>query len=743
MARIAERQTKHLKRTLVLFLGYVLIFVILIGVATYLSVTRLSEKLPDLEDLERATYNQALSSIVYSADDEELRTFKEEERYWVTYDRIPKCMIDALLAAEDSRFDSHWGVSIPDILRAMVANLKTIRPALKSSFPFIVDFHTVQGASTLTQQLARDLFLTKDQTIGRKLLEQLLAVKIEHTYSKPEIIEFFLNRMFMGNNSHGIQAAARGYFDKDASELNISESALLAGILQAPTTYNPRSTRKPRAEQLAVAKHRRDIVIRMMYNNGSIPLWQANEEISRPIELQDGRTEGYGRAPYFVDYVANIIQAQYGEEFLKTSGARIHTTLDYRVQQIAERALRERLDLIQTAMAPQLNYERPEWLIGEEAEADSISKTVAQGALIAMDIKTGRIIAMIGGKEYSKTNMFNRAVDARRQAGSSFKPFLYTAALDNGWRACDTIYDGYVSYDLPNGDIWEPRNYGETFLGVLSIRDGFKKSQNVIAVKLMNDRENRGIGAENVRKYAKMLGITTRVPPFMSIAVGTPEVRLIEMTAAYATYPNLGIHTEPIGVYEVYDKNGRLIKRTSEGEKKYALKPELASLMLTMFRSVALEGTASGYTASRIMAGRPFGGKTGTAQEFKDTWFIGFTPYIVCGVWVGFDSEETTLEPPFNTGSTAALPIWAKFVSETSELLGYPKDEFELARTGLTMDRICKVSYKRATSFCPADSTYSEYFLEGTELTETCDEHGPNRQRPGTRSFIRNNNRGR
>jgi penicillin-binding protein 1A len=734
MPRTGNRQKNHLKRTLVLFCGYVLVFVILIAVAAYVSVARLSEGLPNLEDLERETYNQALSSTVYSADGEELRTFKEEERYWVTHDRIPQCMIDALLAAEDSRFENHWGVSVPDIMRAIVANLKTIRPALKKSFPFIVDFHTVQGASTLTQQLARDLFLDREQTLERKLLEQLLAVKIEHTYSKPEIIEFFLNRMFMGNNSHGIQAAARGYFGKDASELDISESALLAGILQAPSTYNPRSTANPRTEQLAIAKRRRDIVIRMMYNNGAIPLWQANEEISRPIELNDGRIEGYGRAPYFVDYVANIIQEQYGEDFLKTAGASVYTTLDFRAQQIAEDALRERLDLIQNSMNSQLEYERPEWLTGAEAEADSISKTVVQGALVAMDIKTGRIIAMVGGREYSETNMFNRAVDARRQAGSSFKPFLYTAALDNGWRTCDTIYDGYVSYSLPNGDIWEPRNYGGTFEGILSIRDGFKKSQNVIAVKLMNDAENRGIGASNVVKYAKMLGITTRVPPYMSIAVGTPEVRLIEMTAAYATFPSLGIHTEPIGVYEVYDKNGRLQNRTTEGVKTHALKPELASLMLTMFRSVAREGTASGWTASTLMKGRPFGGKTGTAQEFKDTWFIGFTPYIVCGVWIGFDSEETTLEN-YNTGATAPLPVWAKFIAETSEMLGYPMDKFDLARTGLTTDRICKVSYKRATQFCPSESVYSEYFLEGTELTESCDEHGPNRQRPTRRLF--------
>ncbi len=720
-------------RLFLLFAAWFLVFEVLIVTGTAITVWMLSQDLPKFKDLENKTYDQALSTIVYSADGVELRTFKERERFWVEYDNVPQCMIDAVLAAEDSRFFQHWGGSLPDIARAMVANLAAIRPTLSTKFPFVLDLSIGQGGSTITQQLARDLFLNREKTVARKIRELLVAVQLERMYSKSEIMEFFLNRMFFGNNSYGIQAAARGYFGKDVSELDVGEAALLAGILQAPTDYNPRSTDHPREVQLTIAKRRRDTVLQMMLNNGSMTRAQSDEARTKPVVLSEISGLEYGKAPYFVDYVADILRRQYGEEYLKTSGARVYTSLDYRLQEIAERALRAQLDSIQTRYS-RVTYRRPAGMSNENAVQDSLRKTQVQGALLAMDLETGRILAMVGGRQYSDQNMFNRAVQAIRQSGSAFKPFVYTAALDNGWRACDTIYDSYVSYELPNGDVWEPQNFEGDYLGLMSLRDGFNKSQNIIAVKLMNDREHRGIGPENVVKYAQMMGITTPIPPFYSIAVGTAEVRLIEMVAAYAIFPNLGIRTEPIAITEIHDKDDNLLARTAEGNKRYVLKPQLASLMVTMFRSAALEGTASGPTARQIMDGRPYGGKTGTAQENKDTWFIGFTPHIVCGVWIGFDDENTTLRQPFHTGAAATLPVWCIFMSEASEVLGLPKDDFTLSPTGLTMGMVCRDSYKRATPYCPPENTYREYFIEGTELTEDCDIHAPSR--PRTRPIL-------
>ncbi|MFC1693153.1 transglycosylase domain-containing protein [Candidatus Latescibacterota bacterium] len=712
------------------FLLYFLISQIVIIGSAYVVIQKLSVGLPKLEDLEEIPDDHELSTTIYSGGGQELRTFYKVKRVWIKYNDIPQCMIDAILSAEDSRFFSHWGVSFRDILRAMKVN--------------ILHMGVEQGASTITQQLARNLFLDRKQTIRRKLKEMIVAIDIEHTYSKSEILEFFLNNMYFGNNSSGIQSASLGYFSKDATELTASEAALLAGILASPSRLNPRSTRRPPEEQLKIVKRRRDIVLGMMYKDGKIPYWQAKEEMVKPIIMGSSGESDFGKAPYFVDYVRVILEDRYGEEFLYTSGAKIYTTLDYRLQEIAERVLKKQLEHIQEINSVNYKYIRPEGLTDQEAFEDSLDKSVVQGALVALDIRTGKILAMVGGKEYSQNDMFNRAVQAKRQAGSLFKPFIYTTALDNGWRCCDTIFDGYWSMTLPDGTIWEPRNFDEEHKGFLSLRDGFKLSQNMIAVKLVNDMENHGIGPHNVVKYARKMGINTYIPNVPSIAVGTPEVKLIEMASAYTIFPNDGIKIDAFALEEVWDKNNILIDRENVGKKSEVLKPEIASLMLNMLRSVATEGTASNAVITRKMRDRPFAGKTGTAQEYKDTWFIGFTPYLVCGIWIGFDSEETTLVKPTHTGATAALPAWIDFMAEASELLGLPKDEFTLS-SGITIQRLCKDSYLLPTEYCPEGRIYNEYFIRGTEIKEYCNEHGPGRHKQNGTRFTpgkRNSRRG-
>ena len=707
-----------------LFLIYFLLSIITIIAAAYIFIIRLSVDLPDPQQLEKRIVKQSLNTFIYSADGMLLRTVGEEGRksFWAPYNEIPRHTIDAFLAAEDSRFFQHWGVSLPDIARAIVANFRGFRLRATDKFPYILGFDIQEGASTITQQLARTIFLDRKQTVKRKLREQIVAIKIEHAYSKSEILEFFLNRMEFGYPFIGIQAAAQGYFAKNTQELDIGESAMLAGLLQNPTRYNPRTSEK----HLARATHRRNIVLGMMTDNGLIPRQLARAEMEKPIELASGTISDFGKAPYFVQYVEGELDDQYGAEVIATEGFRVYTTIDYRLQRIAEEALNRQLDIIQENYADHLKYKRPYGMTNAQARKDSLDKTKVQGALLAIDVKTGKVLAMVGGRGY---DFFNRTIYAKRHAGSLFKPFVYTTALDNGWRTCDVIQDTPIAYPLPDGAFWEPENFNYEFRGPLSLRDGFKLSENIIAIKLMNDTKNRGVGPQLVIQYARKMGITTSLDPVPSLAIGTSPVTLLEMVSAYTIFPNHGIKIEPFYIEQIKDKNGTLIFRQQNGEgaKSEVLRPAVASLMITMFESVTKEGTASATLRNKGLGSLPCGGKTGTGNEYKDAWFIGFTPYIACGVWIGFDSEETTLgSKAYGTGATGALPIWAEFITNVYKTLGLPKSRFSYS--DITTMSICKDSNKRATMNCPKDRTYIEYFIPGTEISEYCPLHSSRRR---------------
>jgi len=711
-------KNKNIKgnRTLTIFAIYFFLSMMLIFATIYITISHLSHNLPSVQTLENIYNEQNLSTIIYSSDGEILRTLAKEKRFWVTYDRIPKCMIDAVLAVEDQRFFKHWGFSSSDFLRALIVNIKNMK--------------IVQGGSTITQQLAKNLYFKRGETtiqkIVRKIREMITTIQIERTYTKPEILEMYLNKVEFGNNTFGIQAAAQLYFGKNAAELNITESALLAGIVQNTSLHNPRSQLESKRRS---ALNRRNLVLRMMVQAGKIPYAVAYEEISKPIQLADRSGQSLGKAHHFAEQVRRELVDKYGEEFVLTKGLKVQTTIDYRLQRVAEDSLRQHLNYIQRNYADKkIIYERPEGLTDEEAYKDSLAKTIVQGALVAIDVKTGQILAMVGGFGNEGENYFNRATQALRQAGSSFKPFVYTTALDNGWRCCDTILDSYAFYENVDGQgtFWEPQNFKKEFRGLISLRDGFKLSVNMIAIKLMNDIENRGVGPQNVIKYARKMGLTTltdtdAVP---SLAIGTCHVRLIEMVSAFTIFPNLGIKTKNFSIKSIHDKNNNLIFRqpNEEGVKSAVLDPAVASLMLTMLKSVTTEGTGKNIIRSKGMSDRPCAGKTGTGNEYKDAWFIGFTPHIACGVWVGFDSEESTLgENMFGTGATAALPVWVGFIKEASKILGYPKDDFKYS--GITSQRLCKDSHLKATASCPDSSIYTEYFIPGTEVTESCHIH--------------------
>jgi len=729
--RTIKREKKQsLTVDLILYFAlYFLLGVFVIFSAIYLSILHLSSDLPPLEQLENIYDEQSQSTVMYSSDGEVLRTLAHEKRFWVTYDQIPQCMIDALITLEDQRFFKHWGVSFPDVARAMKEDIFTM------SFK--------EGASTITQQLAKNLYFTKKKTIKRKLQEMLTAIQIERTYSKPEIIEMYLNKLEFGNNAYGIQAAAQTYFGKNASELTMPEAALLAGIIQNISQHNPRSSVE-RIRQSAL--RRRNLVLTIMADMGKIPRATAEEAKAQPVMLSEYQGPPLGRAFLFTEYVRNKLIAmfneQYGEEngehYINTAGLQVHTTLDYRLQKVAEDSLKNHLDYIQKNYADKrIVYRRPMGLSDAEAVKDSLAQTMVQGALFAIDVRTGKILAMVGGENPHDNNFFNRAVQAFRQPGSAFKPFVYAAALDNGWRICDTILDSYVCYENVDGKgtVYEPQNFEKEYKGLISLRDALKESVNIVAIKLMNDTQNRGIGPMTVIRYARKLGITSlqSTDAVHSLAIGTCHVNLMDMVTAYTVFANLGEKTELFTIDHINDKNNNFVyaQPNGEGAKSEVLDPSVASLMVTLLKSVTTEGTASTTIRLRGMSDRPSAGKTGTGNEYKDAWFIGFTPHIACGVWVGFDSEQSTLGGNlFGTGATAALPIWVGFMKEASEILGYPRDDFKLADTITTL-RICKDSYLKATPNCPAASTYTEYFIKGTEITDSCHIHRPWRVNTG------------
>ncbi len=704
-------KTCDFPKLITFFTLYFLVGILVILVASYYVIARLSPQLPPLESLENIYNEQPLSTEIYSSDGVLLRALAKEKRTWVQYDEIPPDMIYAVTTIEDQRFFKHWGFSLPDFFRAVKEDIIT---------------HSMsQGGSTITQQLAKNLYFGPEKKMVRKLKEVLTAIQIERTYTKPEIIEMYLNKVEFGNNAFGIQAGAQVYFGKDAKDLNLSESALLAGIIQNPAIHNPRSQIESRRQS---ALNRRNLVLRLMAQSGRISRDVAREETAHPILLAEEVGGGFGTAPYFVEYVRQELLDRFGEDTVMTDGLKVSTTLDSRLQKVAEDSLRAYLNYLQTNYAtPRVHYVRPPYLTNEQAYKDSLAKTVVQGALVALDVRTGAILAMVGGAGNYGENFYNRATQAERQAGSSFKPFLYTAALDNGWRTTDTLIDSYAVFHDALGRLYIPKNFDEDYYGIITLRESMMHSVNVTACKLMNDTENRGVGPKTVIQYARKFGLTTLKDSdaVVSLAVGTAPVRLIEMTSAFSVFPNLGVKTEDFSIMRVQDKSRVVLYQqpNSEGAKSEVLNPAVASLMETMLRSVCTDGTAALTLRNRGMADRPCGGKTGTGNDFKDAWFIGYTPYIVCGVWVGFDSEETSLGGnAYGTGATAALPIWIGFMKAASDILKLPKTDFTYS--GITTERICRDSHEKATPNCPESSIYTEYFIPGTEVTQECHIHG-------------------
>ncbi len=660
----------------------------------------------DLPDVAAWNFEPKRLTKVFSNNGTHLHNFLEENREIITYEELPKAMRDAIISIEDQRYFSHWGIDIRRILGAVVANIQSMSP-------------TGQGASTITQQLARNVFVEEvgnqrssdsweaiASTYARKIREQITSIYIERLYTKQEILTMYLNKVYFGHGAHGLKAAADYFFDKRVPDLSVEESALLAGLLKAPNGYSP--IRKPNR-----AFKRRNQVLYSMVQNGKLSRHSYDRLRRIPIKIRTrNQLSTYGSAPYFVEHVRQQLQKELGNTLYR-DGYTIETTLDSRLQDIAEKHYKNEVERVQT------NVNR--YLSQQDSSTGLPDSAVVQAAFIAMDPRTGQILALIGGKDFASSK-FNRATQAKRQPGSSFKPFVYTAAIDNNRFTTEIIEDNAITlYDQTTGEFWDPENYDKKFLGPMTLRDGLKQSRNLIALRLTDD-----IGPNLIRRYARNMGITTMVKAIPSIGIGTSEVTLIDMVAAYSVYPNKGIYVEPHCISRITDNDGNELFRKISGNKREVLRPAVAVIVTDMLRSVMDETGGTGRGARTRYGFTPAAaGKTGTTNDYTDAWFIGFTPHLVAGVWVGIDNPSLRLWPR-QAGSSAALPMWAFFMKEAySEIPKYrdlSKAEFDYPEELVTTLSICLESYKLATRFCPNQD--QDLFIKSESRPTFCPLHG-------------------
>lgn len=667
-----------------------LVFLSLILGAGLLLKKYISE-LPAIEVLEE--YTPSLATRFYDINGELISELFTERRVLVELKDIPVDLQNATIAIEDRQFFKHWGINLRGLVRAFLVNFKAGR--------------IVQGGSSITQQLSKLLFLTPERTWERKIKELILTLQVEYHYSKQEILQMYLNQIYYGSGAYGIEAAARTFFGKSAKELNLAECALLAGLPSRPTTYSPFLNPKR-----AIA--RRAVVLRRMRKLGYIKKEEEEKANAQPLNLRQAPLPT-ATAPYFIEHLRQYLETKYGFQMLYKGGLQVYTTLDLRLQKSAEKIIEEQLS----------EFDLQKNLPRSSGEGRGSTETVkVQGALVCLDPKTGQIRALIGGRSFSESQ-FNRATQARRQPGSAFKPFIYLTALENGFTPTtiieDTpvvyVNDGYdwrlvatttdftqISPELLPDDpekIWVPRNYHEKYYGPVLLRKALEYSLNVCAVKVLDQ-----IRPLTVIPYAQKLGIESPLQANMSLALGTNEVTLLEITSAFATFNNLGIRIKPYGIIRVEDPQGNVLEKNLPQEEEI-FNPTTMYLMTNLLRGVVENGT--GKYARRL--NRPAAGKTGTTNDFTDAWFVGYTPQLVAGVWVGYDDRRSLGNKM--SGGVVACPIWTKFMKEAlaKELvLDFP------APSGVTFVKIDPETGLLASA--RTRDAYLEAFISGTEPTE-------------------------
>ena len=716
----SKKNANKMRRYVYLFrlIIVLIVFITAASVGGYYYINALLDDLPPFEKLEK--YEPSLMTKVYSADSVLIKEFYEQNRNPVDLDSIPISVKQALLATEDRKFESHWGFN----------TLSTIRAAVMA-VPRKLIGKTVHGASTITQQLARNLYneIGFKKNIERKIKELLTSIQLETMYSKKEILEMYLTQCYFGDGAHGIQSGSEKYFGKNAKLLKVEESALLIAQLKAPSHYNP--YRRPKR-----ALRRRNVVMHNMFKMNYLTKKEYDSLKTVPITVVEKGNESDEQAPYFAEYVRQQLNKKnkiYDFNYLR-DGLNVYTTIDSRIQAMADSAVQKNLKMLDSTTKYRFikdrrnglykyvkaHYDSSRWkekmkdtlMIDSLAEA----KLKPQVALLALNPENGHILAMVGGRNFEKSK-FNRTLQAWRQPGSIFKPIIYLTALDNGYKPTTRLLNQPVVIPMPDGSRWTPGNYDRKNIGgLVSLREALRKSLNIISVRLISNL----ISPRLVIDYAKKFGIDTRyIPAVQSIALGTGALRPIDIITAYGAIANKGTVVKPMGIVKISDKNGQKIEENFP-DKTVAVSEETTFLITKMMQDVVRNGTGR-RLGWKYGINWPVAGKTGTTNQETDGWFCGFTPKIAVVVWVGLDDEAFKLGRGAAGGNTA-LPVWGTFVKDLYRKLKWKKEDFTVPE-GIDSLEICKDSYKVAGPYCPKSKCYMEYFNKKYLPVEKCDVH--------------------
>jgi penicillin-binding protein 1A len=693
--------------------GLLVLISALVGATTGLLLVYTTD-LPQVEALE--AYRPSSITELYDDHGRVIGSFALQRRVVAGYDDFAPVLRDALVSIEDKDFYRHSGINFWRIVGAAYRDIES--------------GGKIQGASTLTMQLARNLFLSPDRSFHRKVQEAMLAIQIERRFTKPQIFALYANQIFLGHGVYGFEAASEFYFSKPARKLTLTEAALLAGLPKGPQVYSP-------INHPDRAMKRRNLVINAMLEDGKITAAQAEEARSSPVVLHLAHDPN-SLAPYFVEEIRRYLENKYGADQVHEGGLKVYTSLDVDLQKAANQAVLDGLAVYERRHGWQGHLENvvaegsaidkfmhPDWddepevngyvhalvtsagvgiatlkfgryaaALGQgdvawtqgkiqnllqagdicyvrilalnangSARVSLEQDSGAQGALMAIDNATGGIKAMVGGRDFSESK-FDRATQALRQVGSSFKPYVYTTAIDRGASPNDTILDEPITFETASGP-YSPHNYDDKFEGIITLRRALAQSRNIPALKLANK-----VGIKTVIEYADRFGITAKLPPYLPVALGSAEITLIEQTSAYSVFPNDGVRVTPRYITKVTDYEGRVLEEDYP-DVKDVISARTARIMTAMLREVVLHGT--GVAAARMPY--PVAGKTGTTNDFTDAWFVGFSPAMTCGVWMGFD-EKRSLGAK-ETGAHAALPIWMNFMS--TAMSGKDPGQFQAA----------------------------------------------------------------
>jgi len=768
---------KKLFKSLLLIVIFVAVSLLGSLVGAYMAIVR---NLPSISELEE--FKPSIITYLYSADGQVIGEFAIEKRIEISYEEIPDILKKAIIATEDPNFYNHHGIDFRGVLRALKED---IRLKLRGRSA------RLQGGSTISQQLARELFLHRKQTIRRKLKEALLALQIENKYSKKEILTMYCNQFNLGHGAYGVEAAAQLYFGKKASELNLEESAMIVGILRGPSIYSPYKNSK-------LMLRRRNHVLNRMLEEGYITPEEAKRAKAQPLNVLPLNRSDSEFAAYFKEEVRKYLEEQYGSEALYREGLKVYTTLDTNLQKYAEESLKNglrRLDkrqgwrhdkrnLLEEGIEDLENLKsnfcsswlKPTFQEGQIVEAvvleassreatlkikdykgkitnsdigwtktrnlkrlikrgdiiqvkikkiDNESHEILasldqepklEGAFLAIEPQTGQIKAMVGGYSF-KRSKWNRATQALRQAGSAIKPMIYTAALENGFTPASIIIDEPTEFpDKWSGEVYAPPNYDQKFKGAVTLRQGLEESRNIVTVKLLDF-----ISPQTGVDYCRKFGLTTPIYPYLSLALGAPDVKMIELVSAYTAFANKGVRINPYFITRIEDKEGNILEETKV-ESEEVISPQVAYMMTYMMEGVIERGTA--WPAAFLEKDKALAGKTGTTNDYTDAWFIGFSPSLCAGVWVGHDEKVSIGER--QSGMVAALPIWTEFFQKVieeekkeAEEKGddFVREEFEVP-PNLSFVEIDRKTGLLATPICIF--TLKETFLPGTEPVRFC-----------------------